>query len=411
MSPTKTIKKAMCSLAMAVCAVPFWNCGSNPPEDTPTGSLEAKTASVALRLTHVDVPLMDSIVVECIGADSLHLTAGAKDARFDLDLFPHEHWKFRARLYANGALMQKGEVEMKLEAGTTVDISIPMHALVGFVYVEIPLGFGNPAGVTSGTLTLASAQGTFTYPMETDGMNATFRSEMIPLGFDYAVTLSLTDSAGVAIYSISDTIRIDENTPVPELSINSLRAKTKIALQVADDVEFQIPLALPATRRKVKEGDLVISEFLVNSKNDSTAYDFIEVYNGSNDTLLIEDCFIGKTSALKESDAIRPVELPPRMALAIGSDSSEVVPEEFRLVDKMPAFNKTSNSAGAIVFHCDGEVLDSVYYGKVDSLHLTHVPINGSTTTINSSQLNIGAWDDRENPENWSLGNPTPGRL
>jgi hypothetical protein len=246
---------------------------------------------------------MDSIVVECIGADSLHLTAGAKDARFDLDLFPHDHWKFRARLYANGALMQKGEVEMKLEAGTTVDISIPMHALVGFVYVEIPLGFGNPAGVASGTLTLASAQGTFTYPMETDGPNATFRSEMIPLGYDYAVTLSLMDSAGVAMYSISDTIRIDENSPVPELAINSLRAKTKIALQIADDVELQIPLTLPATRRKVKEGDLVISEFLVNSKNDSSAYDFIEVYNGSNDTLLIEDCFIGKTSALKESAA------------------------------------------------------------------------------------------------------------
>ena len=368
MSPTKMIKKAVCSLAMAMCAVPFWNCSSNSPEDTPTGSLEAKTASVALRLTHADVPLMDSIVVECIGADSLHLTAGAKDARFDLDLFPHDHWKFRARLYANGALMQKGEVEMKLEAGTTVDISIPMHALVGFVYVEIPLGFGNPAGVASGTLTLASAQGTFTYPMETDGLNATFRSEMIPLGYDYAVTLSLMDSAGVAIYSISDTIRIDENSPVPELSINSLRAKTKIALQVADDVELQIPLALPATRRKVKEGDLVISEFLVNiAKGDSTAYEFIEVYNGSNDTLLIEDCFIGKTSALKESAAIRPVELPPRMALAIGSDSSEVVPEEFRLVDKMPAFVKTgTNSTNAtIVFHCEGEVLDSVYYGKV----------------------------------------------
>jgi hypothetical protein len=288
-----------------------------------------------------------------------------------------------------------------------------MHALVGFVYVEIPLGFGNPAGIASGTLTLASSQATFTYPMETSGLNATFKSEMLALGLDYAVTLSLRDSSGVEIYSMEDTLRIDENTPVPELSINSLRAKTKIALQVADDVELQIPLALPATRRMAKEGDIVISEFLVNSKNDSTAYDFIEVYNGSNDTLLIEDCFIGKTSALKESAAIRPVELPPRMALAIGSDSSEVVPEEFRLVEKMPQFNKSNTStAASIVFHCDGDVLDSVYYGKVDSLHLTAVPLNSSSATVaRSSQLNIGAWDDRENPENWSLGNPTPGKI
>ena len=85
MSPTKMIKKAVCTLAMALCAVPFWNCGSESPEGAPTGSLEGKTASVALRVTHVEVPLMDSIVVECVGADSLHLTAGAKDARFDLD--------------------------------------------------------------------------------------------------------------------------------------------------------------------------------------------------------------------------------------------------------------------------------------------------------------------------------------
>lgn len=413
MSPTKMIKKAVCTLAMALCAVPFWNCGSESSDGAPTGSLEGKTASVALRVTHVKVPLMDSIVVECIGADSLRLTAGAKDARFDLDLFPHDHWKFRAMLYANGALMQKGEVEMKLVAGSTVDVSIPMHALVGFVYVEVPLGFGNPAGIASGTLTLASSQATFTYPMETSGLNATFRSEMLALGLDYAVTLSLRDSSGVEIYSMEDTLHIDENTPVPEFSINSLRSKTKIALQVADDVELQIPLTLPATRRTAKEGDVVISEFLVNSKNDSTAYDFIEVYNGSNDTLLIEDCFIGKTSALKESAAIRTVELPPRKALAIGSDSSEVVPEEFRLVEKMPQFNKSNSStASSIVFHCDGDVLDSVYYGKLDSLHLTAVPLNSSSAAVpRSSQLNIGAWDDRENPENWSLETPTPGRI
>jgi hypothetical protein len=101
------------------------------------------------------------------------------------------------------------------------------------------------------------------------------------------------------------------------------------------------------------------------------------------------------------------------MAIAIGSDSSEVVPEEFRLVDKMPQFNKSNSStASSVVFHCDGEVLDSVYYGKVDSLHLAAVPLNSSSAAVpRSSQLNIGAWDDRENPENWSLGAPSPGSL
>lgn len=414
MSPTNMIKTAMCTFAMALSAVPFWNCSSDTPESTPTGLSDSRTASVALRLSHIDVPLMDSVVVDCIGADSIHLKAGTKEARFDLDLFPHDHWKFRAKLYANGALMQKGEVELKLEAGTTVDVSIPMHALVGFVYLEIPLGFGNPAGIASGTLALASTQDSFTYPMEIAGTNAVFVSGMLPLGLDYAISLSLRDSSGTDIYSLQDTIRLDENMPVPELQINSLRTKTKISLNLADDVEYDIPLALPATRRKAQEGDLVISEFLVNiAKNDSAAFEFVEVYNGSNDTLSIEGCYIGKNSTLKESAEIRPVELPPRSALAIGSDSSEGTPEEFRLVEKMPAFLKSNGStAAAIVLHCDGDVLDSLYYGKTDSLHLAAVPLNSTSAAVSkSSQLNIGAWDDRGNPENWCLGAPTPGAV
>jgi hypothetical protein len=357
---------------------------------------------------------MDSVVVDCIGADSLHLKSSAKEAHFDLDLFPHDHWKFKAKLYANGALMQMGEIEMKLEAGNTVDVSIPMHALVGFVYLEIPLGFGNPAGIASGTLALASAQDTFTYPMEIAGTNAVFVSGMLPLGLDYAVTLSLRDSSGIDIYSLQDTIRLNENTPVPELQISSLRTKTKISLDLADNVEYDIALALPATRRLPQEGDLVISEFLVNvAKNDSAAFEFVEVYNGSNDTLSLENCYIGKNSTLKESAEIRPVVLPPRSAIAIGSDSSDGTPEEFRLVEKMPAFLKSNGStAAAIVLHCDHDVLDSTYYGKTDSLHLAAVPLNSTSSTVTrSSQLNIGAWDDRENPENWCLGSPTPGAV
>lgn len=411
MCPTRKNKTVLRTLAMAACATLFWNCSTNTAEEAPTALLDDKTANVALHFVHIDVPLMDSIVVDCIGADSIHLKAGAKDARFDLDLFPHDHWKFKAELYANGEMMQKGEIEMKLEAGNTVDVSIPMHAVVGFVYLEIPLGFGNTAGIASGTLTLSSAQDSFSYPMSIEGVNAIFKSGMIPLGLDYAIKLTLCDSSGMAIYSMQDTIRIDESMPVPELQINSLRAKTKIKLSLADDVEYDIPLTLPAITRRPKEGDIVISEFLVTpSKNDSAAFEFVEIYNGSNDTLAVDNCYIGKSSALKESSPIKPIILPPREAIAIGSDTSTTTPEEFKLVETMPGFLKSTSSTNAtIVFHCDGDVFDSLYYGKVDSLHLTRIPLGTGSTVSNSSQLNIGAWDDRENPENWCLGKPTPG--
>lgn len=409
MSPE--IKKKASALAVAACALALCHCGSDDRSDSPVGTFEAQTASVALRLSHKEVPLTDSLVVDCYGADTLHMKLGAKESGFNLDLFPHDHWKFTAKLYANGALMQKGEVETKLSAGEVANISIPMHAVVGFVYIEIPLGFGNPAGIASGTLRLESATDTFEYPMTIAGSTAVFTSDMLPLGADYAFSLTLRDVEGNAIYSIDDTVRIDENTPVPELQINSLRAKISVSLQFSDGVEMFFPLELPAARRAPAEGDLVISEFLVNPvKSDSTAFDFVEIYNGSNDTLDIQNCSIGKNTLPKESAVIEAIILPPREALVLGNDTNSNTPEQYRHTVNMPTFPKTTSSAAAsIVLHCDGVVMDSVYYGKVDSLHLSAAPLNGSTSTTKSSHLNIGAWDDRENPENWCLGAPTPG--
>jgi hypothetical protein len=102
--------------------------------------------------------------------------------------------------------------------------------------------------------------------------------------------------------------------------------------------------------------------------------------------------------------------LPPREALVLGNDTNPNTPEEYRHTENMPTFLKSNGStAASIVLHCDGEIMDSVYYGKVDSLHLSAAPLNNSSSTTRSSHLNIGAWDDRENPENWCLGSPTPG--
>jgi hypothetical protein len=246
--------------------------------------------------------------------------------------------------------------------------------------------------------------------MAIEGSTAVFTSDMLPLGVDYAFTLTLRDAAGNAIYSIEDSVHIDENTPVPELQINSLRAKISVSLQLSDRVEMVFPLELPAARRAPAEGDMVISEFLVNPvKSDSTAFDFVEIYNGSNDTLEITGCSIGKSTLPKESAIIESLVLPPREALVLGNDTNPNTPEEYRHTENMPTFLKSNGStAASIVLHCDGEIMDSVYYGKVDSLHLSAAPLNNSSSTTRSSHLNIGAWDDRENPENWCLGSPTP---
>ena len=73
----------------------------------------------------------------------------------------------------------------------------------------------------------------------------------------------------------------------------------------------------------------------------------------------------------------------------------------------MPAFGKTY---GSIVLQCDGTILDSLYYGKADTLHVSPLSIGSSSAAIpKSTQLNIELWDKRDEPDSWCTDAPTPG--
>ena len=133
MSPM--MKKHAKIAASFLCALSLWNCGSDS-HDTSATIGKSGTASVALSLAYKAPPLLDSLVLDCYGTDTLHYVRSTDNSSFSMDLFPSDSWKFKAKLYANGALMQLGELETRLEAGTNVDLNIQMHPVVGFVYVE-----------------------------------------------------------------------------------------------------------------------------------------------------------------------------------------------------------------------------------------------------------------------------------
>lgn len=379
-------------------------------ESSNTDSLALGDISkVSVELAYTAAPRLDSIVLDCVGADTMHIVHTSKDSSFELDLFPNDHWKLSAKLYANGGLMQEGEIATKIEAGTAIDLTIPMHALVGFVYAEIPLGFGNPAGIASGTLVLIDDDTSRTYKMSIDGLNAVFASDMLPLGKTYDVKLTLKNKAGETIYSLEDSILLDEETPVPELTIKSLRAKVQLDVTTSDEVNKDLKLTLPGYSRYPATGDIVITEVFsaVNTK-DSLQYEFIELYNGSLDTLFLDGCTIGTSSVASSSCAITASYILPGEILVL-SDTSEKAPDEYRNTEKWKAL---SNSKGSIVLQCMGSVLDSLYYAdKPDSLHVEVVPAMGSSKYGQSSQLNIKKWQKKNKSDSWCLSEPTPGKL
>ncbi len=409
MSPT--FKKHVYNCAVTtLTAIALWNCSSDSSHsDASIQSIQiGSEANVALSVDYTETPLLDSLVLDCYGTDTLHFVHSIEKKSFNLDLFPGEEWVFKARLYANGALMQEGEVTTALEAGSAVNLKIPMHALVGFVYVKVPIGFGNPAGIKKGEMKLTSNGETFTYPMEFDSENVTFTSDDLKLDREYHITLSMQDENGKTIFSMEDDFTLDENAPIPSFQIESLRSKIALAIEIAKDVNLQVSLKLPAMKRAPATNDIVISEFFVQPK-DSTQYSFVEFYNGSTDTLVLDKCTLGKTSNVSGSTEITPVALPPNAVLVVGDRETANIAGIYKYAESMPQFGKSS---GSIVLQCNGAVLDSLYYGKSDTLHISPLPIGSSSAAVRkSTQLNIGLWNKRAEPDSWCTDTPTPGMI
>ena len=82
-----------------LCAFALWNCGSETHEPNAVIN-NSEQASVALRLQYSTPPLLDSLVLDCYGADTLHYVHPADSALFNMDLFPSDNWSFKTKIYA-----------------------------------------------------------------------------------------------------------------------------------------------------------------------------------------------------------------------------------------------------------------------------------------------------------------------
>ncbi|WP_298771318.1 lamin tail domain-containing protein [uncultured Fibrobacter sp.] len=406
MSPT--LKKPTTTVTSLLCALALWNCSSNESNDNDGISANAKAnSSVALKLEYGSTPLLDSIVLDCYGTDTLHYVHSTEDALFSMDLFPSDNWKFSAKIYANGNLMQQGDVETRLTAGSTTALSIQMHPIVGFVYIEIPIGLQNDAGIKSGKMILTSDEETREIDMVKETGSGIFNSGMLKLGTTYDISISLKDDSGKEIYSLTDTITLTEESPVPKLELKSLRSQVSLGIAIADEKNVAITLPLTSTYRKPRTGDLLITEyFSAPDSKDSSQYEFVEIYNGSIDTLILDDCSLGITS----SSSMRYIpltvsEIAPRSTIVLGNPNSPWTPA---LNVNTDGWYDMGNTKGNVILKCDDITLDSLYYATApDSLHLNVIPApknNGK-----SGQLDIKRWESRKDSATWCLGYPTPG--
>lgn len=376
--------------------------------DKSIANTEGVSAKVMLELHYTSVPLMDSLVIDCTGADTIHLVKTPDEHSLELDLFPHEHWKFQAKLYANGNLMQIGDVEAALEAGQTTEINLKMRPLAGFIYLRIPLGFGNPTNIAYGQMELQSEDSLFTYLMQMEDSEGVFRTDLLPLETSYRLKITLYDNLDNNIYQVEDSLFLSPENPVPALELKSLRGKAKISIESAESANLEIMLNLPATKRTPQINDLVITEFLsAPLKTDSSQYEFIEIYNGSIDTITLDGCTIGTGSFGNKAWEILVNEIAPGEALVFG-DTSANTPTAYR---NTVNWGDLTNTKSSIVLQCNGVILDSLFYSSAQDSATVIPNYSNPSKNPQSSQLDILHWQTRNLGVTWCLDAPTPGEL
>lgn len=371
----------------------FCSCSDNKEKTFPSTSENGSMSTVHLNAKTLPSISIDSLVILATGSDTIHQVIYDDKTPVEMQLFPNAPWRFYAGLYAQGGiLMQEGSVEMELQAGEDFYVEIPLKAIVGFVYVEIPIGFDNEMQIASGSLNLSSKKTNKTYTLKQDGPIAYFSSDALPLNTKYYADMILKDIYGDTIFIFKDSISIYDNNPVFQWKLTSLRSSVSLSLeaQVIEPNEFYAFFSR-SKKRYPNESEIIFTEIFVTDKFKSAEY--IELFNGSLDSLILDSCYI-TTKSSSNSGALIPENtvIRPSSFLTIGGDSV------FDANIKLSSFDIV-NTKQALVLQCKNQKIDSVIYSSTDTLNIDTISIDKNK----SAQLPLRFWNEKNDFSKWCL--------
>lgn len=356
------------------------------------GNGSASTASLRLEVARSSVPLADSLVLDLVGPDTLHFVLNGDSNALYQKLSAGE-WNFYAQFYANGILVQKGETQATLSSGEESRVTISMHAVAGFLYVRIPLGLENSRGVASGTLVV----GDTACPFQIQNGEATAATGILEMGKTYTAQIHLFSSKGDTLYVLHSDVKIDEENFSVSWILTSLQSELTLEI-VRDSLKtFTAEARLPSKSRKASRGDILISEFMTEGKME-----FVEIYNASLDTLILDGCTLWATSSSSTkiklvSDSMLTAKLLPDAYFVFGKDSVLDIDAQASLA--------LAGTKGSIVFRCGDETLDSLFYANESTVEKDSLSISAfNIDSKKSLQLPLENFRNRLEGSSWCVG-------
>jgi len=386
---------AACSLWSAVIGLLVVACSGGSSGGGGGGSGNATEGTVKLFLGKLQVPMLDSISVDVSAADmaSIHVSKKTLENNLKIEGIPQgETRKFEVKIYADsGILVQKGEAIADIKADENITIPINLNALFGFLRLEIPLGFTNNTGVSSGKLFLENME----IDMKFENGKGVFNTNSLPLNKNLNLRIELRDENGKILFTGSKSLSLSSISQTETIQLQSDRGSATLELTGGTGGSTQVSAVLPSiSRPPEKFGDVFFTEIYVDPKASGDNFEYLEIYNATLDTLELSDCRVARnrstTAASYRFNMPENLILPPAEFLFFGRDS--VAGAHFNYKGFTLA-----NSEQSLGIFCGNSVIDSIYY-------TTSAENKFPITRGKAMQLPISNYENRTLGSSWCLG-------
>jgi len=350
---------------------------------------------VKLFLGKLQVPMFDSISVNVFASDmdTIHISKKSLEDNLKIEGVPQgENRKFQVKIYADsGKLVQKGEATADIKADESTTIPITLEALFGFLRLEVPLGFINNTGVSSGKLSLNGSN----FKMTFENGKGVFNTNALPLNKELSLNIELYDEKGKTLFYGNEKITLNSISQSKTMQLSSYNGSAILKLTAKHEGPTQILALLPSISRPPKNyGDVFFTEIFVYPKTSGDSYEYLEIYNATIDTLELSHCRIARnrntTASTQKFNMPDSLIIPPMEFLFFGRDS---VDDAFF---KYKGFT-LANTEQSLGIFCDSIVIDSLFYSNKTEIKF---PLVMGTPM----QLPLENYKNRALGSSWCLG-------
>ncbi len=396
--PLSTLSRVFCfALWLSWLSLLFTGCSEN--QESPSAIPHLSTASLELGY-YPSLPdsVQGKVIIQPTNALGFEIEL-QNNPQLLTDLVPDTSTQIEGIFQdAQNRILYQGDTTLAVLGGVRTNLEMTLRPQFKSLWVEIPLGYGNPLGIQQGELILIAAGDSTLFPLVI-ASNEKGRIEIprLFLNTEYQWQLQLKDSTNQVLY---EDVRVLSGNDLLDSSyvfqLRSLFAEVGLTLFLPnpDEISFHYEFKNRSLRLPQSQ-ELRITEFMANPKSSGDEWEWVEIFNQSLDTLILDSCFLKRSmesaSGASISSPLVGGRIAPFSYLSLGRDSSQA--------SQIYSGLTLLNSGQSLVLDCSGELIDSVDYR-----------LQGFDLLLNSGhsvalRLDETSWNSPLNSLSWCLSN------